>query len=290
MSVVVCPSAGTWPTAFEFLCERFPHVPAAQWRERFERGEVCDDVTQTALTLNVPFHAQQRLRYARDVPDEPTIPFAHRVLFQDELIVVADKPHFLPTTPSGRYVRETLLTRLQRELNLSTLAPVHRIDQDTAGVVLFCVRPQDRGAYQRLFATREIEKRYEALAPTREDIPKEISLRLESAPHFMQMQVATGAPNAETEISLIRTYGATSHYALRPRTGQRHQLRVTMAHVGAPIVNDRIYPTLQPLLDVAQFSETPPLQLIARSLAFTDPITHAPREFHSTFSLALPSA
>jgi tRNA pseudouridine32 synthase/23S rRNA pseudouridine746 synthase len=271
-----------------FLCARFPHVPTAQWAARFVRGEIVDEPSGGALPLDAPYVAGQRIRYARDVPDEPTLPFAHRVLYQDAHLVVADKPHFLPTVPSGRYVRETLLSRLQRELQLPDLAPIHRIDQDTAGVVLFCVRPNERAAYQRVFAQRAVDKHYEAVAPTIALPSMPVRLRLVDAQHFMQMRVVDGEPNAQTHICAVGTSadGRLSRYTLRPKTGLRHQLRITMSHLGAPIANDRIYPALQPQLPISELAHTPPLQLLARAIAFDDPVTNEKRQFSSTFSLA----
>ena len=124
---------------------------------RFEKGEVLDE-SGAAVPANLPYAAGQRIHYFRSIEAEARIPFDEVVLFQDELIVVADKPHFLPVIPSGRYLQETLLVRLKRRLGLDSLSPIHRIDRETAGLVVFTVQPATRGRYQNLFLEKSIRK------------------------------------------------------------------------------------------------------------------------------------
>ena len=206
------------------------------------------------------------------------------MLYRDAFLVVADKPHFLPVTPAGGYLQETLLVRLKRSLGIDTLAPMHRIDRDTAGIVLFTIQPSTRDRYQGLFRERAVHKQYEAIAPWRPELtfPFEYSSRLGESPAFMQMQEIEGTPNSATRIALLEVRGAFARYSLQPTTGQKHQLRVHMASLGMPIVNDRIYPELQPAPSSGQVRDyNNPLQLLARSLAFTDPVTGEERFFES---------
>ncbi len=283
-SCVALPAAGPWATLIEFFVDRFPRIARDEWLARMQRGEVTD--AQGALiAADAPFRPHSKLYYYRSLPPEPRIPFEEVVLYQDDLIVVADKPHFLPVTPTGRYLQETLLVRLKRRLGIDTLAPVHRIDRETAGLVLFTVQPDTRGRYQALFRDRAVEKRYEAIAPHRIDLtfPLICLTRLEEGESFMTMQVVPGEPNAETHIELIESWGEYARYGLRPRSGKRHQLRVHMAALGLPIVNDLIYPTLQP--DTLEPDYTRPLQLLARSLEFTDPVSGESRRFESRHRL-----
>jgi tRNA pseudouridine32 synthase / 23S rRNA pseudouridine746 synthase len=276
---------GPWATQIDFLAQRFPRIPREEWLARMQRGDVTD-ARGAGVPPDAPFTPHTKLFYYRQLPAEPRIPFDEEVLYQDELIVVADKPHFLPVTPSGRYLQETLLVRLKRKLGIESLAPVHRIDRETAGLVLFTVQAPTRGRYQALFRDRAVEKRYEAIAPNRNDLtwPLIRTTRLEEGDSFMTMREVPGEPNTETHIELIESWGERALYGLRPLSGKRHQLRVHMAALGLPIVNDLIYPTLQPDTLLPDYGR--PLQLLARALEFTDPVSGQSRRFESRHRLA----
>ena len=286
-SCVVVPSAG-WPDVLAFLSERLPMVSAEDWRARLARGEVLD-AQGRAVPADSPCVPHARLWYWRQLPPEPRIPFEAEVLFRDERLVVADKPHFLPMTPKGRYLQETLLVRLKRQLGIDTLVPMHRLDRETAGVVLFSIRPETRHGYQALFRDRQVRKVYEALAPWREELalPLVRRSRLQESEAFMQMREVPGEPNAETRVELLQRHGTLARYRLTPLTGRKHQLRAHMCALGLPIVGDTIYPVLQPpLAPGAEPDYGRPLRLLAREIAFTDPFTGEARRFESRRSLA----
>jgi tRNA pseudouridine32 synthase/23S rRNA pseudouridine746 synthase len=251
------------------------------------RGDVLD----AAGGFVLPGHAYQphvKLYYYRNIEIETRIPFDEVVLFADDYLVVVDKPHFLPVTPGGRYLQETLLVRLKRKLGLDTLAPMHRIDRETAGLVLFTRQPHTRGLYQALFSQREVIKRYQATAPHRADLrwPMVYRSRLTGAEHFMRMREIEGEPNAETGIELMEVRGERARYRLSPVTGKRHQLRVQMAALGMPILNDQIYPEHQSKAQIETDDFSKPLQLLAEHIAFRDPVTGQERQFQSQRSLA----
>ncbi|MEO8101894.1 MAG: pseudouridine synthase [Betaproteobacteria bacterium] len=273
---------GPWPRVIDFLAERFDTIPAAEIAARMARGDVLDATGEFVL----PGHAYRphaRLYYYRSIDAETRIPFDEVVLFEDEFIVVADKPHFLPVTPGGRYLQETLLVRLKRRLGLDTLAPMHRIDRETAGLVLFTKQPPTRGKYQEMFSQRVVAKRYQAIAPHRDDLalPMTCRSRIVGTDHFMRMQETGGAANAETRIELLEARAGLARYRLLPVTGKRHQLRVQMAALGVPILNDQIYPAHLTKAQIEQDDFSRPLQLLAEYVAFHDPVTGAAREFES---------
>ncbi len=300
---------GDWPTITDFLVQRFPAIPRALWMVRMGSGEVIDEFGQ-AVTPERAYRGHMRVYYYRALDHEPRIPFDEVLLFQDAHLVVADKPHFLPVTPSGHYLQETLLVRLKNRLGIASLSPIHRIDRETAGLVLFSVQPQERGAYQDLFRQRKVSKRYEAIAPWRADVtfPRVCKSRIvEGQPFFRQCE-EDGPANSETHIEVLEVSGPLARYSLSPVTGQKHQLRVHMNALGLPIVNDRVYPApgacraggvdsdLQPTIPRSDSLPdlTPgddyryPLQLLAQTIAFDDPFTGQPRHFQSRRHLSLP--
>ena len=274
---------GDWPSLLEGLCARFPRIDRAQWADRFARGRV-QDAQGRALAPDQAWQVGLEIVYFREVADEPVIPFAEAIVHQDADLLVADKPHFLPVTPAGGYVRETLLARLVARTGNRDLVPLHRLDRLTAGLVLFSTRPDSRDAYQRLFRERRIEKVYEALAPALPPLafPLERHTRLVPGEPFFRMTEVPGEPNARTRIEVIEAAGPVWRYRLHPVTGRKHQLRVHMAGLGAPILGDDLYPDL-----LADGPADTPLQLLAKELTFDDPLSGQRRTFTSGLSLHL---
>lgn len=274
--------AGDWPLVLDFLAARFAMISREYWHERMQEGSVLW-LDGTPIAPDTAYVAQRRLLYYRELLHESPIPFALEILHVDDDLIVVDKPHFLPTNPAGRYVMQTALTRLKQQFNEPEIAPLHRLDRETAGVLLFSRNPKTNPLYNRLFALRQMEKVYEAVAGYRSELAfplqRQSFLYKREKPFFVMAERHDVAPNAETRIELIRTLSDdTAHYRLLPKTGQQHQLRVHLSALGISILNDPFYPDLQP--DKGDdFSQ--PLQLLARSIAFIDPINGERREFVS---------
>ena len=275
--------AGHWPTITEFLVERFPAIAREVWLDRMARQLVVDEFGELVTPLR-PYPGHMRIYYYRDVPVEAPVPFEETILFQDAHLVVADKPHFLPVTPSGHYLQETLLVRLKNRLGTDTLTPIHRIDRETAGLVLFSTQVADRNAYQGLFRTHTIVKHYEAIAPWREDVqlPLTRTSRIVQDELFFRQREVAGQANSETHMDVLEVRGSMARYALSPVTGKKHQLRVHMNALDLPIVNDRMYP---PRADTPGDDFNLPLQLLAKSIEFTDPVTGEVRRFETALQL-----
>ena len=284
---------GRFPDVLAFLVARFPAV--ADWPARLARGDVLDAAGRPLAPAS-PCALGDVLWYWRDPPPEPRVPFEIELLHRDEHLVVVDKPHFLPVIPGGRHLRETVLVRLRQQLGIEALAPMHRLDRETAGVLVFTVQPATRRAYHALLRERDVHKLYEAVAPWRADLalPLVARHRLEkpAGAGFLQVRVVAGEPNAQTLVECIGRVGepeqALALYRLTPRTGFTHQLRVQMNALGLPIAGDRLYPRLWPVpAPDAAPDWSNPLQLLAREIAFTDPVTGTARRFTSRRRLQL---
>jgi tRNA pseudouridine32 synthase / 23S rRNA pseudouridine746 synthase len=280
------------PTSLlSFLEHATQNSQKIDWQSRLEKGMVCDAQGQS-LPRDTPYLPGMRIYYWRDAGFEPRIAFDERIIYQDAHLLVADKPHFLPVTPTGRYVKETLLVRLKQRTGLPDLTPMHRIDRDTAGLVMFCIRAQDRNRYAQIFREQGVRKIYECIAPFSQAMafPRVHTSRLETSPQtFMQMVETAGMPNTETHIALLERlpppHADWARYRLQPVSGKRHQLRVHMNALGLPIRGDGIYPRLSP--ETAQPDHAQPLQLLAQALAFRDPVTGLAHQFQSQLHLKL---
>lgn len=278
----VCLPPGNWSTVLDCLSEHFKAIGREQWLDRIARGRVLD-AQGAPISATLPYKQGLRIHYFREVPNEKPIPFQEQILHVDEHLVVADKPHFLPVTPTGEYVEHTLLRRLIRRLDNPNLVPLHRIDRHTAGLVLFSANPQSRSAYQSLFPNRQIDKHYQAIAHALPDLqfPRVHKSRMVSGEPFFRMQEVEGQSNSETHAQVLEKNGELWRYGLSPITGKTHQLRVHMAAMGASICNDPFYP--QVLEDQDDYAK--PLKLLAQRLRFNDPLTGKERVFESRLTL-----
>lgn len=279
--------AGHWKTILDFLTERFPDVAASTWTSRMTKGEVLDE-TGLRLTPGTDYRAGACIFYYRELESEESIPFDEHILYRDEHLLVVDKPHFLPVIPAGRFLHETLLVRLKKKWKLAHLVPLHRLDRETAGVVLFSINPATRGDYAKLFLNRRVSKLYEAVAPAHPSLslPLTRRSRIVSGEPFFRMKEIEGDPNSETHIDVVdNAEGSTRGemlYRLIPVTGRKHQLRLHMSALGIPILNDRLYPQLSlARLPNSEASFSSPLKLLAKSISFEDPLTGREHCFQS---------
>ncbi|MEV3993298.1 RluA family pseudouridine synthase [Streptomyces sp. NPDC049837] len=276
---------GAWATVRDHLLGRYAAaIGADRVDAMFAEGRFVG-ADGAPVGADEPYAAGRYVWFHRDLPAEERVPFKVGIVYRDERIVVADKPHFLATTPRGRHVTETALARLRRDLDLPGLQPAHRLDRLTAGLVLFVVRPEDRGAYQTLFRDRRVRKEYEAVAaydPSLE-LPVTVRSRIVKERGVLAAREEPGEPNSESLIELVEHRGGLGRYRLVPATGQTHQLRVHMARLGVPILDDPLYPVVR---DDGPEDYARPLQLLARTLEFTDPVTGAPMRFVSRLTLS----
>lgn len=302
-------------TVFDYLVNRFYPHDAAIIAAHFETREVKD-----SDGANVPPHAPldgQKIWYYRELPAERPVPFDMPVLYEDEWVLAVDKPHFLPTTPNGSFVAHTALTRLRVRENNPLLIPIHRLDRPTAGVVLFAKTVDARAPFQLMFQNRQVSKSYEAVAagtsPVAVGETVEVRTRIDKEHGKLQVsqlsaaeaEAAGKAINAHSRVTCLAQYGipagilpehstsnpalamptgAVTHYKLDPVTGKTHQLRAHLWALGTPIAGDVLYPKVLP---VAEDEPALPLQLLARTVTFTHPITGADTTITSQRTLLL---
>jgi len=240
------------------------------------RGLVNASNGVTVTEGSVYTHGQM-ICYSREVTDEPLSLEVETILYQDAEIIVVDKPHGTVVTPAGSHVKRSLLHRLKEQTGFADLAPLHRLDKDTAGLILFGIQQTSRAAYHELFAKNRVQREYLAIA--RLDAEPHgsrwrIENRLGPAAPWFRRGVVEGPANAITDIELLEIRNGCGLFRLRPQTGKKHQLRVHMASMGFPIVGDPLYPEVNP-------SSGGTLQLLAKRLSFADPITGARKDFES---------
>lgn len=261
-----------YPSILEFLTNRFPGIDRTVWEARISSGKILTEKGEP-IPLDMPYTPLKRLHYFREVEKEPIIPFTEKILFCNEELLVACKPHFLPVTPGGPYVNECLLHRLKKKTGNPYLSPINRIDRETAGLVLFSMNKNTRGCYQELFMKGEVKKTYDAVTAYPRTPNKKswiVENRIVRGEPWFRMRTAPGKPNAVSKVSLVRSRDTKAYFRVCPVTGKKHQLRLHLSGLGFPILNDRYYPTLLPE-EKNRFLA--PLQLLARRIQFRDPVS-----------------
>ena len=270
---------------YDYLCQQFDHISAQEWQQRFQ-DQLIYAADGTILNVDSAYLANQHIYYYRFLAHEIHVPFQHQILHETDDLYIVDKPHFLTMSPTGQYVQETLLVRLKNQTGNANLTPIHRLDRETAGLVLFSKRPETRGIYQQMFAKREVHKTYHAIAAYQPSLqlPQILRLRMDKGQPFYTMQIMEGEPNSETHIEILEHNADWAKYLLKPETGKQHQLRVHLNYLGIAIKNDPFYPNVQHKTD-DDFSN--PLQLLAKRIQFKDPVTGGAMDFSSNFELTL---
>jgi tRNA pseudouridine32 synthase/23S rRNA pseudouridine746 synthase len=273
----------------DFLEARFPSIPKKEWLARMSDGLVFGECG-ISYFQDASCPVNTYIYYYRRIDREEPIPFQESIIYQDDHLLIADKPHFLPVIPGGHYLKETLLVRLKNKTGIAELTPIHRIDRETAGLVAFSIKPESRGLYQAIFRERKVRKVYEAIAPYLSVLvnkfPIHYQSRIEESDLFIKMHEVAGEPNSDSVIKLIERNGDWARYCLELGSGRKHQLRLHMSSLGIPIKGDSIYPNLKPhVIDGKDFNN--PLQLLAKSLSFIDPVTGVEQEFCSRQTLDL---
>ncbi|WP_238147690.1 MULTISPECIES: pseudouridine synthase [Micrococcaceae] len=253
--------------------------------EIFARGDVLDPEGKP-LDVRAAFRPGSHVWVFRPLPDEPELPSDLPVLYEDEYILAVDKPHSLPVTPRGSFVRQTAVTKLRVETDNELLSPVHRLDRLTAGVLLFAKTREARGPLQALFELQRVSKTYELIAPLTPltpdagppDLPvypaepRVMRSRIVKDASSLQAREVPGAPNALTGVVLLKEIEETGWglYGANPLSGKTHQIRVHMNSLGRPIYGDPLYPRVhedelrQPIGN---------LRLLAREVLLKNPFT-----------------
>lgn len=272
------------------LLSRFPRS-AQDLAQLFATNAMVDD-SGVPVRAAAPC-AGRAVWYHRPALPEPDVPRDLPVIFEDAHLLVVDKPHGLPTTPRGSYVRNTALSLLRHTRQEPDLAPAHRLDRLTAGVLLFTRDRAVRGRMQRQFQDRHTRKSYEAvvhLPPDRSlaDLPAIRESRIEKPAGSLQAIEVDGPANAVTRMQPLLPQPWTDHdgawaaLSLHPSTGQTHQLRVHLNAAGTPIRWDPLYPEI---IAPEEQDTAQPLQLLARSLSIRHPVTGDEMTFISNRTL-----
>jgi RluA family pseudouridine synthase len=237
-----------WPL-IDWLTENYRGHSREAWLAWIQAGQI---VTGTqASTADQTVRADRQVAegevYVRVLCDyrEPSVNAAISLIYEDRSLVVVDKPAPLPVHPSGRFCRNTLDYLLGLVYRPEKLFLAHRLDAHTTGLVLFSRRYAVAGKLQQQFRLNQVDKLYLARVvghPPADDLECLAPIGRRTTAGGGRAVDAAGQPARTAFRVRCRFPDGTSLIECRPHTGRTHQIRLHLAHLGFPIVHDRLYP------------------------------------------------
>ncbi|OFT90667.1 pseudouridine synthase [Corynebacterium sp. HMSC28B08] len=179
------------------------------------------------------------------------------IVAETEDVLVVDKPHGLPSTPNGQFMRACVQTMLRVRREEPDLVAIHRLDRLTGGLLVLSRRPRTRGALQTQFQRREVHKTYHADSTVYlpgHEAWVHYAVGMAKIAHDPQVKVSEGiGKQTKTWVRLLGPVASERknqpprwRYEVRPTTGHTHQIRALMNYLGAPIVGEDTYPEYKP--------------------------------------------
>lgn len=270
------PAACDHQTLLEVMCHVMPHIGSEVWLRASEAGRLTDKQGRP-VTADKVVRAGEHYSHRTPAQREPNVNAEIRVLFEDEAILVLNKPAPLPMHVGGRFNRNTLQFILDAVWHPLRPRTVHRLDANTTGVVVLCKTRHFASLVQPQFERGEIEKVY--LARVQGHPPQDVFVC--DAPVSAEAGKLGGRTvdeaglEARTEFRVLkRDADGTALLEARPITGRTNQIRIHLWHLGFPIVGDAAYLADGQVGETQTLAATdPPLCLHAWRIAFTHPLS-----------------
>lgn len=263
-------------TVAEFLAAKFLYHKPDQWRQLIDLGEI---LVNDAVVVNADYFLKKNdiVEYKPAVQTEPGVCRDYTIIYEDEWLIVANKPGDLPVHPAGKYFNNTLTRIIQKDCG-NIYYPIHRLDRETSGIVVMAKNREVASKLQPQINT--FHKEYiaicEGTVPKKEftiDIPIGTAKQSVVRKKFAAYPGAT--QEAKTIFRLIDTYDDLSLIQALPETGRQHQIRVHLLAAGLPIIGDKLYGRDECIfLDFIRDGLTP--EIIKRA-GFTRTALHASR-------------
>lgn len=300
-----------------FLKEHYRKRSREELKRAIDRGVITIErnhgphLTVGRIKPSLQLLVGDEVRVLTEKKQEPEVCFDYKVIYEDDVLFVIDKPANLPVHPAGRYFFNTLLTHLKTEGHKQPLRAdidyylVHRIDKETSGILVLCKEKEASAHLTAQFAARKTEKTYLAIARGITPPEFEVTLAMKRATDSaisLKMMIASeenGGQSASTRFQRLSIrkhpdHGYFSVVECYPKTGRQHQIRLHLESQGHPILGDKLYgvPETEALrfYDRLHLTAEAEARLIIRrhalhaaGIRFEHPVTKKQMEFASPF-------
>ncbi|MBU4263161.1 MAG: RluA family pseudouridine synthase [Proteobacteria bacterium] len=291
----------------DFVTSRFTYRSREEWRQELDAGRFLlggDRAASQSLLA-----AGDRLVYLMPELQEPPVDQDFVVLYEDDDLLVVDKPARLPCHPGGIFFRHTLWALLQERHGIVGPSLINRLDRETSGIVLVAKNKKAARHCSQQFASHQVYKRYLALVegefpfPTLQangslapDPASAIRKKVRFYPNEAAAEAPAGAVPCSTVLQRLRSDNGISLVEAIPVTGRCHQIRATLCSLGFPVVGDKLYGVDEQLFlrlqqDRLSTADRQRLRLDRQALhAATLRLRHPSNDRELEFSAPLPAA
>lgn len=237
----------------DYLAHRFTYQTREKWEHDVKEGLLVVN-RKPSFSLQTVLSVGDIIVYKMPHRAEPPVEKNFSILYEDDDLLVVDKPGGLPCHPGGRYFRHTLWALISDGLGIDNLSLVNRLDRETSGVVLIAKNKKAARHCNRQFAERKVLKRYQVLvegcfSPGEQNAVGYLDMDPASAirkkRRFYQLDAEESLPSdmkqCNTFFSRQKVANGLSLLEAVPRTGRHHQIRASLYSLGFPVVGDKMY-------------------------------------------------
>lgn len=224
-----------------YLSRRFSYLSRTAWQREIESGRVLLN-GRVILNVKKKINEGDRILYNPPSLEEPEVDFNYSIIFENLNYLAVCKTGNLPVHPSGIFFRNTLVSSLEEKFS-KKFYPVHRLDRETSGAILFGKSAGAASAVQRNFSG--VSKEYIAVVRGVTEENFDVDIPIGTARSSLIKKKREAFPGAEetalTHFIRLSSYGDFSLVKALPVTGRMHQIRVHLKYAGHPIVGDKMY-------------------------------------------------